>query len=621
MSSTSTNPSTALTAAGQGRAPRSIAELGKAAQGFPYDGSKSLKEILITTSALKKAGDRHRDEGDLEAAFISYARAATIVLERIPSHVSYQELTSVHRHNLNLNGNDILDPNRSAETTPRQPPRQPPPQSTQSSGASASSAAERARTERAEAVRRQAEENAAAVRRHAEETAKRDEQRRIADAAAAQRRRDEEEQETARWNLQQLESSLQQAQASTSRQYQHQQAIPYQPPPDDDFYLPQPHSLQRPRSREDDSSSEAAGPSLAQRGISQPHNTQVARPGPRGLVDPITTTSPSPPEDSIQYPNLMSPHQRTQGYAPSLQSMFTSPPGGGGMPPPSNGLGDTMLGLDVTGRVPQYPAYPQRQPYQPPAPQPPAAGPSFGYGGATQPFVIRKEATEYPHAHAHAPSRPPKPFDVYSSGHHGRSDSAGSHTYPQPHSHSNPAPQPNRAKSPPPVIKASELPADELPSRELKPVVFPRDVLSKFVQIASYNTSKNLETCGLLLGRLKRSGMYIVTTLTCSMEGEEILAEYQVERDLLTLGWIHTHPTQSCFMSSVDLHTHAAFQHMLPEAFAVVCAPKSRPNFGIFRLTDPPGLQTIMACTDADKGHVLMQDLPLEIADLRDRQY
>ncbi|KAJ6580072.1 hypothetical protein DFH09DRAFT_1146441, partial [Mycena vulgaris] len=58
------------------------------------------------------------------------------------------------------------------------------------------------------------------------------------------------------------------------------------------------------------------------------------------------------------------------------------------------------------------------------------------------------------------------------------------------------------------------------------------------------------------------------------------------ERGLITLGWIHTHPSQSCFMSSVDLHTHASFQCMLPESFAVVCAPKSTPNFGIFRLTD-----------------------------------
>ena len=34
------------------------------------------------------------------------------------------------------------------------------------------------------------------------------------------------------------------------------------------------------------------------------------------------------------------------------------------------------------------------------------------------------------------------------------------------------------------------------------------------------------------------------------------------------------------FMSSVDLHTHSGFQRMLPESFAVVCAPNSTPRYG-----------------------------------------
>jgi len=73
---------------------------------------------------------------------------------------------------------------------------------------------------------------------------------------------------------------------------------------------------------------------------------------------------------------------------------------------------------------------------------------------------------------------------------------------------------------------------------------------------------------------------------------------------------------------------------MLPESIAVVCAPNSTPNFGIFRLTDPLGLQTILQCTslatfhphpdrpmytDADKGHVqISSGLLLEIVDLRE---
>ncbi|KAJ7234942.1 hypothetical protein C8J57DRAFT_1089387, partial [Mycena rebaudengoi] len=49
---------------------------------------------------------------------------------------------------------------------------------------------------------------------------------------------------------------------------------------------------------------------------------------------------------------------------------------------------------------------------------------------------------------------------------------------------------------------------------------------------------------------------------------------------------VHAHPSQSCSMCSVDLHTHASFQCMLPESFAVVCAPQSEPKcvivFGSF---------------------------------------
>ena len=58
---------------------------------------------------------------------------------------------------------------------------------------------------------------------------------------------------------------------------------------------------------------------------------------------------------------------------------------------------------------------------------------------------------------------------------------------------------------------------------------------------------------------------------------------------------------------------------MLPESFAVVCAPNSTPTyvyfsvpwdlltiffrFGIFRLTDPGGLQTILDCNAREAFH------------------
>ncbi|KAG1836923.1 hypothetical protein C8R48DRAFT_793093 [Suillus tomentosus] len=184
------------------------------------------------------------------------------------------------------------------------------------------------------------------------------------------------------------------------------------------------------------------------------------------------------------------------------------------------------------------------------------------------------------------------------------------------------------------------------PTRRLS---LPRKCLPRFLSIASLNTARNRETCGLLLGKDKGNKFTVTTLLiprqhstsdTCTMDEEELVLQFTEEPSLITLGWlcflrlscIHTHPSQSCFMSSVDLHTHSGFQRMLPESFAVVCAPKFSPNFGIFRLTDPPGLQTNLDCNvkeafhphpevpiyrDADKGRVQMKDIPLEILDLR----
>ncbi|KAF8171796.1 hypothetical protein K438DRAFT_1460207, partial [Mycena galopus ATCC 62051] len=122
----------------------------------------------------------------------------------------------------------------------------------------------------------------------------------------------------------------------------------------------------------------------------------------------------------------------------------------------------------------------------------------------------------------------------------------------------------------------------------LRTVLLSQVTLPRFLAIASGNTARNLETCGLLLGREVVRGdsrtRYIVETLlipkqhatsdTCTMDEEEGVLGFTEERGLITLGWIYTHPSQSCFMSSVDVHTHASFQCMLPESFAVVCAPK-----------------------------------------------
>ncbi|KAJ6496917.1 hypothetical protein DFH09DRAFT_945744 [Mycena vulgaris] len=177
----------------------------------------------------------------------------------------------------------------------------------------------------------------------------------------------------------------------------------------------------------------------------------------------------------------------------------------------------------------------------------------------------------------------------------------------------------------------------------LRTVILPHATLPCLLSIASASTARNLETCRLFLGReivdaivggligaASGKAGYVVETLlipqqdatsdTCTMNEEEGVLAFTEARELITLGWIHTHPSQSCFMSSVDLHTHAGhvFPRMLAESFTVVCAPKSDSKY-IFCLTDLLGLQFVLEYTakqafhphpdfpiytDADKGHV-----------------
>ncbi|KAJ6375813.1 hypothetical protein OIU77_000720 [Salix suchowensis] len=131
-------------------------------------------------------------------------------------------------------------------------------------------------------------------------------------------------------------------------------------------------------------------------------------------------------------------------------------------------------------------------------------------------------------------------------------------------------------------------------------------LMENFMKMAKRNTDKNLETCGVLAGSLKNRKFYVTaliipkqesTSDSCQTTNEEEIFEVQDKRSLFPLGWIHTHPTQSCFMSSIDVHTHYSYQIMLPEAVAIVMAPRdSSRNHGIFRLTNPGGLSVIRQC-------------------------
>ncbi|XP_074141553.1 STAM-binding protein [Sminthopsis crassicaudata] len=151
----------------------------------------------------------------------------------------------------------------------------------------------------------------------------------------------------------------------------------------------------------------------------------------------------------------------------------------------------------------------------------------------------------------------------------------------------------------------------------LRHVVVPQMLCPQFLQFADANTVRGVETCGILCGKLMKNEFTITHVLIpkqssgpdyCNTENEEELFLIQDQQGLITLGWIHTHPTQTAFLSSVDLHTHCSYQMMLPESIAIVCSPKFQET-GFFRLTDH-GLEEISSCRQ--KGfHPHCKDPPL----------
>ncbi|CRG88210.1 STAM-binding protein [Talaromyces islandicus] len=146
----------------------------------------------------------------------------------------------------------------------------------------------------------------------------------------------------------------------------------------------------------------------------------------------------------------------------------------------------------------------------------------------------------------------------------------------------------------------------------LRTVFLPPTLRHQFLTLASSNTKRNLETCGILCGTLISNALFISKLLipeqestsdTCETVNETAIFEYCDSEDVMVLGWIHTHPSQTCFMSSRDLHTHCGYQAMLPESIAIVCAPSKEPSWGVFRLTDPPGLKSVLGCTQTGLFH------------------
>lgn len=166
-----------------------------------------------------------------------------------------------------------------------------------------------------------------------------------------------------------------------------------------------------------------------------------------------------------------------------------------------------------------------------------------------------------------------------------------------------------------PIEKVSELTPKTF--LELKEMVriwkinIPRLIFENFLKLFEKNTKKGIESCGLLSGK-NLNGEIIVTHLiipkqigtytTCVSLNEEDILTYHTTNNLIMIGWIHTHPDFDCFLSSIDLHMQLGYQLILPEAIAVVLAPKREKSIGIFTLTKK-GIEVLKNCTHGTTFH------------------
>lgn len=87
----------------------------------------------------------------------------------------------------------------------------------------------------------------------------------------------------------------------------------------------------------------------------------------------------------------------------------------------------------------------------------------------------------------------------------------------------------------------------------LRSLIIPSTLISRFVAIAEKNTKENIETCGLLMGTIEADLLQVSQLLIpkqiggsdrCDTEDEAGIWQFMESKNLVTLGWCHTHPRQ-----------------------------------------------------------------------------
>lgn len=161
---------------------------------------------------------------------------------------------------------------------------------------------------------------------------------------------------------------------------------------------------------------------------------------------------------------------------------------------------------------------------------------------------------------------------------------------------------------PPPTIESfgGDMPMEI--RQEDRVYKMPSDLELRFKKAAWSNTQREIETCGFLVGMIRGNEIIIDAILippqkgtgnTCEALDEVQISTWQIENGRISIGWIHTHPTQDAFLSSIDLHMHFSYQLMQPESIALVVAPRDR--FGKFHITEY-GMEYLKKCNKSISG-------------------
>eukprot|EP00438_Fugacium_kawagutii_P002423 Skav227972 [mRNA] locus=scaffold3773:2640:8668:- [translate_table: standard] len=148
---------------------------------------------------------------------------------------------------------------------------------------------------------------------------------------------------------------------------------------------------------------------------------------------------------------------------------------------------------------------------------------------------------------------------------------------------------------------------------KLKEIQMPHNVLTTFVQ-AAWSVSEVNETMAWLTGRVEQrgkgknkrtvvqvSGMFLPKQESnrwsvWEPKDAEIphqMLQHMQESETYVVGWIHSHPTFSSFLSSVDMHSQFQLQSDLAMAFAVVVDQDRKPR--VMRLSEK-GMAVLAEC-------------------------